>query len=168
MPPNAQTQDLTITRMRERLDKLKWGCGLINQLKEGRSKDMQATILPRKNKLEDKRKFIRFPIQLSARRLRGGKKEWKGCYIFNVSRDGIGIDFQGEKKLRLGSIMQLEMTHPTKKEPINVMGTLMWAKAYNKHQDFIGGVRFITINPKAKWHMLEYAYDNWYRRGINK
>ena len=100
--------------------------------------------------MEEKRKFKRFPIQLSARCLRDDKKEWKGCYILNISRDGIGIEFQGEKKLRLGSILQLEMTIPTEKEPINVMGTLMWAKRYNKYHDFIGGVRFITINPKAK------------------
>jgi len=113
--------------------------------------------------MEDKRKYKRFPSQFSARYLEENKKEWRECCVINVSREGMGIEIYMQEAIRIGSILQLEIVVPVKKEPINAMGTLMWIRELKSDPkfNFIGGVKLITIDPEDKWELLDYVYENW-------
>jgi len=117
--------------------------------------------------MKDRRKYKRFPMQLSAQYLEENGKEWKECSVINISREGIGIEVYVRERIQIGSILQLELDVPIKKEPIKVMGTLMWIRKLkgNPRFNFVGGVMLITINTEDKWTLLDYAYEGWYRKG---
>ncbi|KPJ56038.1 MAG: hypothetical protein AMJ42_05830 [Deltaproteobacteria bacterium DG_8] len=135
--------------MRGKLGRIRGGCGMIGDSKK-----------------EDKRKFKRFPINLNAKYLlEENLKEWKGCTVFNISREGMGIEVYLRERIHGGSILQLKIIIPTKEKPIKATGILMWIKELKEKMNFVGGVKFINIDSEDKWTLLDYAYDNWPRRG---
>ena len=117
------------------------------------------------SEMEDKRKFKRFSIDLSARYLLGGNpKEWKGCSVINISREGIGIELYLRERIRIGSTLKIEIIVPTKEEPIKTVGVLVWIKEVKGKMDFVGGIKLIKIDSEEKWTLLDYAYDNLSRK----
>lgn len=115
------------------------------------------------NHTEDRRKFKRFPIQLSTRYLEENKKEWQDCSVINISREGMGIEVYVRERIQMGSILQLEIVVPIKNEPLYVVGTLMWIRELKENPkfNFVGGVKLITIDPEDMWTLLDYAYEDW-------
>ena len=113
--------------------------------------------------MEDRRKFKRFPIQLSTRYLEENKKEWQDCSVINISREGMGIEIYVRERIHRGSILQLEIVVPIKNEPLYVVGTLMWIRELKENPkfNFVGGVQLITIDPEDMWTLLDYAYEDW-------
>jgi len=116
------------------------------------------------NEIEDRRKFKRFLVQLSARYLEEFEKEWKGCTVINISREGMGIEVYLRERIHPSSILQLEMIIPTKEEPIKVKGILRWIKELNQEMNFVGGIELTKIDSEDKWTLMDYAYDNWPRK----
>ena len=112
-------------------------------------------------KTEDKRKSRRFAIDLSAKYLLGeNPKEWKGCAIINISREGLGIEVYLKEKIPVGTTLKMEITVSAKEKPVKVIGILMWINGLKEGMDFIGGVRFTNIDSEDKWTLMDYAYDN--------
>jgi hypothetical protein len=115
--------------------------------------------------LEDKRKFKRFSIDLNAKYLLGGKRrEWKGCSLINISREGIGIEVYLRERIRIGTTLEIEIIVPAKEKPIKAMGILMWIKKLKEKIDFVGGIKLIKIDSEDKWTLLDYAFDNLSRK----
>jgi len=115
--------------------------------------------------MEDRRKFKRTPVQVSARCLWASKEEWINCSVTNVSREGMGIEVHLQEKIPPGEMLQFKITIPTKEEPIKTTGTLMWIKEPTGEWGFIGGIKFINIDSEEIWTLLEYAKENWLRNG---
>lgn len=115
--------------------------------------------------MEDQRKYKRFPSQLNARYLEEHKEVWKDCRVINVSREGMGVEIYMQEAINIGSILQLEIGVPVKKEPIDAMGTLMWVRDLKDDPkfNFVGGIQLITIDPEDKWELLDYVYEDWSR-----
>jgi len=109
--------------------------------------------------MEDNRKFTRLPVQLNARYSEGDKEEWKDCSVINISHEGMCVGVYSQEKIEIYSILQLEISVPEKKEPIAIMGTIMWVKKLKGDPkfNFLGGVRLIAINPEDTWTLLDYA-----------
>ena len=117
------------------------------------------------SEMEDKRKFKRFSIDLNARYLLGrNQKEWRGCSVINISREGIGIEVYLRERIRIGSTLKIEIIVPTKEEPIKTVGVLVWIKEVKGKMDFVGGIKLIKIDSEEKWTLLDYAYDNLSRK----
>jgi hypothetical protein len=116
--------------------------------------------------MEDRRKYKRFPIQLSAHYLGEDKEEWKECSVTNVSREGMGIEMHVRERIDIGSILQLEIIVPIREEPISIIGILRWIKELegNPKFNFIGGVELSRIDPEDKWALLDYVYEDWCRK----
>jgi len=116
-----------------------------------------------RNQVDDRRKFIRFPVQLNARYSEENKEEWHECFIVNISREGMGIIVYSRKKIPFDSVLQLEIVVPIKKDSIRITGTLIWIKGLkgNPKFNFVGGVKIITIDSEDKWTLLDYAYEGW-------
>jgi len=116
--------------------------------------------------MDEKRRYKRFPVQLTARYLEENKDEWKECSVTNISREGMGIGVYSQEKIHRGSILQLEIVFPMKNEPIGVTGTLKWIRKLkgNPAFNFVGGANVIAIDPEDKWAMLDYAYEDWSRK----
>ena len=58
--------------------------------------------------------------------LREGKSSREQCVVFNISRKGVGLKFHTGKKIKIASIIHLEMYVARKSEPIEVKGILKW------------------------------------------
>ena len=110
---------------------------------------------------EDKRKSKRFAIDLSAKYLLGeNPKEWKGCSIINISREGLGIEVYLKEKIPVGTILKIEINVPTKEKPVKGIGTLMWINGLKEEMNFKGGIKLTNIDFEDKWTLMDYAYDN--------
>jgi len=114
--------------------------------------------------MEDRRKYKRFPIELSARYLEEFRKEWKGCTVINISREGMGIIVYLWERISIGSSLQLEIIIPKKEEPTRITGILRWIKEQKGEMNFIAGIEFTKIYSEDKWTLMDYAYDNWPRK----
>ncbi len=112
-------------------------------------------------KTEDKRKSRRFAIDLSAKYLLvENPKEWKGCSIINISREGLGIEVHLKEKIPVGITLKMEINIPTKEKPVKGIGIIMWIKGLKEEMDFIGGIKLTNIDSEDKWTLMDYAYDN--------
>ena len=111
--------------------------------------------------MEDERKFKRLPIELSARYLKENEKEWKGCTIINISREGMGIEVYVRERIPENSTLQLDIDVPEKDNSIKVKGILRWIKELQEEMDFVGGIEFSEIDAEDKWTLLSCAYDVW-------
>ena len=117
--------------------------------------------------MEDRRKFIRFSVRIEARYSEENQDKWNPCSIINISREGMGIVVFLKEKIHLGSILNLMIDVPGKKEPVFVSGTLNWIEALEGDPEFSykSGIQIITINSEDKWILLDYSYEAWKESG---
>jgi len=101
---------------------------------------------------KETRKFTRHPINLNAKFLvEGEKRDWEECTIINVSPEGMGIIFQTQREIEIGSIIYLKIVWSTKSEPINAKGILKWIK--KEDDNFIGGIELLIISQNSIGHV---------------
>jgi hypothetical protein len=116
------------------------------------------------NRVKDRRKYLRFPVRLSARYSEENKEEWIGqCAVVDISREGMGLVVYLNDKLPLGCLLKFMVGVPTKEKSICFAGVLSWIKALKKDPDynFKGGIKLTTIGSEDKWALLDYAYEAW-------
>jgi hypothetical protein len=113
--------------------------------------------------MDDKRKYRRFPILLTANYLEEDKGDWHECSVTNVSREGMGVGIYSRERIAIGSVLQLEIAVPIQKELISAMGTLMWIKKLNGNPrfNFVGGLMLIRMAPEDRWTLLDHVYEEW-------
>jgi hypothetical protein len=117
--------------------------------------------------MDERRKFMRFPVELIARYSESDVKDWKECSVIDISREGMGINIYAGEYISEGLILQMEITVPVQDEPIAVTGTLMWIRGLKDDPRFnyLGGVKLLSIKPEDKWTLIEYAYEGWEKGG---
>ena len=117
--------------------------------------------------MDERRKFIRFPIELTARYSENDVKDWKECSVIDISREGMGISIYAREYISEGLILQMEITVPVQDDPIAVTGTLMWIRESKDDLRFnyLGGVKLLSIQPEDKWTLIDYAYQSWEKDG---
>ena len=97
---------------------------------------------PEGDKMEEKRTFVRFFINLKARYCVKEKDEvWEECTIFDVSRKGMGITFKPQ--INLGTTIFLAITVPKESEPLTVKGILKWVK--QSRNCYMGGIELTEL-----------------------
>ena len=114
--------------------------------------------------MKDRRKFIRFPVRLSARYSEENKEDWKQqCSIVNISREGMGVTVYLKTKLSLGCMLKFMVDVPEREKSVSFTGTLNWIKVLKEDPDYNykGGIKLITIDSEDKWALLDYAYEAW-------
>jgi c-di-GMP-binding flagellar brake protein YcgR len=114
--------------------------------------------------MDDRRKYKRFPIELSAKYHIGGNGKWKGCTVTNISRNGMGIIVYLQEKLPLDSYLQLEIMFPSKEKKVRAIGILKWLTEVKEEKSYMSGVEFVEIDPEDKWELLDYAFDEWSKK----
>ena len=107
--------------------------------------------------MNDQRKFLRFPLQLSARYTGKKGNNWKECSVIDISREGIGIIIHSKEVISEGILLKLEIHAPVQDDPIMVEGKLIWLKElkddpqFNYAGDFSGGLAPVTIDRKTAY-----------------
>jgi hypothetical protein len=114
--------------------------------------------------VKDRRKFLRFPVRLSARYSEENKEDWiRQCVVVDISREGMGLVVYLRDKLPVGGLLQFIADLPTKEKSVYFSGVLNWVKALRNDPDynFKGGIKLKTIDSEDKWELLDYAYEAW-------
>jgi len=114
--------------------------------------------------VKDRRKFIRFPVRLSARYSEENNEDWKQqSSIVNISREGMGVTVYLKAKLSLGCVLKFMVDIPEKEKSVSFTGALNWIKTLKGDPDYNykGGIKLITIDSEDKWALLDYAYEAW-------
>ena len=114
--------------------------------------------------MEDRRQFKRFSTKLDAKYLREDNPEkWKECSVTNISRGGVGIIVYLQERIPIGLLLLLEITFPTKEEPIKAIGVLRWIEE-EEETNFRVGIEFTNIDPEDIRAMLDYANEGLYSK----
>ena len=92
--------------------------------------------------MENRRKYKRSLIKLRARYLRGSEEEWKDCNVVNIGSGGMGITVHVREKISMGSLLQLQIIVPAKKEPTRVTGVLRWIIEQKDEVNYTAGIEF--------------------------
>lgn len=116
--------------------------------------------------MDDRRKYIRFPVQLNARYREKNEGHWKECSVIDISREGMGISIYSREIINRGALLCLQITIPAEKEPVAVEGMLIWITDFKEDPQFnyMGGVSLSSIRPEDKAVLLDYAYEGFTRR----
>jgi hypothetical protein len=120
-----------------------------------------------KETMDERRKYIRFPVTLQARyEERSGGGGWKECSVIDISREGMGISIYSREEIGTGTGLRMEITVPVKQEPVVMEGVLMWLRELHDdpHFNYIGGVRISSITAEDKWALMDYAYEGWQQK----
>jgi hypothetical protein len=89
--------------------------------------------------MEQKRKFIRLPTNLSAEySLKGSESEGGKCTVINISLNGAGLEFYSSEPIAVGATLVLKIFDSEKKETVGTEGVVKWNKQGEK--DFVCGV----------------------------
>jgi len=95
-----------------------------------------------KSSLEEKRSFARFFIQLKAQySLKERKNVSEECTIFDISRKGIGVEFNNQ--IKLGSTIYMTLYFPAELDSLQVKGIVKWIKQCGDR--FLGGIELTEV-----------------------
>ncbi len=116
--------------------------------------------------MDDRRRFLRFPLQLVARYREKMEDNWKECSVSDISREGIGIIIHSKEAIGKGLLLKIEIHAPVEDSPIEVEGKLVWLKELKGDPQFIyaGGIQLTSIAPEDKWALIDYAYEGWNKK----
>ena len=111
--------------------------------------------------MDEKRKFIRFPVELDARYSEKDEKDWKECSIIDISREGMGMNIHSKEFIAEGMILQMEIMVPVQEDPISAKTTLIWIRELKDDPRFnyLAGVKLLEIKSEDKWTLMDYAYE---------
>jgi hypothetical protein len=113
--------------------------------------------------MDERRKFLRFPLQLGARYAEESEENWKECSVVDISREGMGVIIHSVEAISEGALLTIEIHAPVQNDPIVVEGRLVWLKEIkgDPRFNFAGGVQLTSISPENKWELMDYAYEGW-------
>lgn len=116
--------------------------------------------------MDDRRKYIRFPVTLQARYADSSGGDWKECSVIDISREGMGISIYSREAINKGTGLRMEITVPVTIQPVAMEGFLMWIRELrdDPHFNYIGGVRISSITAEDKWALMDYAYEGWQQK----
>jgi hypothetical protein len=117
--------------------------------------------------MDDRRKFLRFPLQLAARYTEANEDSWKECSVVDISREGMGVVIHSVEAICKGALVKIAIHAPVQDHPIAVEGKLVWLTELKDDPRFnyAGGVQLKTISPENKWLLIDYAYEGWHKEG---
>ncbi len=116
--------------------------------------------------MDERRKYIRFPVNLNARYRETNAGSWKECSVIDISREGMGISIYSREAINKGAGLRMEITIPVRSDPVAMEGILMWIRELKDDTQFnyIGGVRISSITSEDKWVLMDYAYEGWQQK----
>lgn len=111
--------------------------------------------------MDERRKYLRFPVQLDARYREKLTEDWKECSVVDISREGMGLSIYSRDTIREGTPLCMQITSPVAQDSIAVEGILTWIRdcTDDPHFNYLCGVALSSITSEDKWVLLDYAYE---------
>lgn len=116
--------------------------------------------------MDERRKYIRFPVQLTARYAECDQENWKECSVIDISREGMRISIYSRERIEQGALLKIQISLPEEKNNIAAEGTLIWIEELkdDPYFNYLCGVALGNIRPEDKWALLDYAYEGFSKR----
>ena len=113
--------------------------------------------------MDERRKFLRSPLQLGARYTEQNEENWKECSVVDISREGMGVIIHSIEAVSAGTLLKIEIDAPIQEDSIMIEGKLVWMNEIKDDPRFnyAGGVQLTSISPENKWALMDYAYEGW-------
>jgi len=111
--------------------------------------------------MEQKRKFQRFPIEITAQCFGAAEHNITSCTITEISRAGVIINLCLKGTVKAGQSLMLEIVLPGATKPISALVKLKWVSGNAEEvpeSHCAAGGKLTMIKPDDKKRLLEYAY----------
>ena len=109
--------------------------------------------------MDERRKFLRFAIELDAKIITEDGKE-SLCKLTDISREGTRIKICSKEKIEIGTRIKIEIAAAEKESPINAAVIIMWITELEDSTEYnylVGGL-LSEIDPEDKSYLLDQAY----------
>jgi len=103
-----------------------------------------------------RRRFYRYSTKLKAQ-YSLKENNWNKCTVNTIARKGMGIVFNAEEIIDVGSTIDFAIYVPGGEEPVTIAGILRWIRQ-NKNI-FVGGIEFPEILETDKFVKLSLRYS---------
>ena len=109
--------------------------------------------------VEEKRKFLRFPVSVQADCLYNVSELGVRCRIVDISSHGLGLEFERPVGMHSGQIILLAITMARQKKSISAVARLIWEQSRRDvfRPKRMGG-RLLFMDSKSKNLLLEQAH----------
>ncbi len=111
---------------------------------------------------EQKRKYQRFPIELTASFIGCGYTESTRCVVSEISARGIVLNLSLERELEPGKNLLLEIDVPQEETSVSAVANLKWVKKADGEGDhnYRAGVKLTLIKDEGMQKLMDYAYQS--------
>ncbi len=111
--------------------------------------------------MEQKRKFQRFPIDITAGFVGVGYRTERQCKITEISGKGLVVKLYLDKNVREGQNLLLEIRLDTRQITIPAVVSIKWIERIDNDEQFncIAGAKITLIKNEHKQALMNYAYD---------
>ena len=107
-------------------------------------------------RIRRRRRFYRYSTKLKAQ-YSLKENDWNKCTVNTIARKGMGIVFNAEEIIDVGSTIDFAIYVPGGEEPVTIAGILRWIRQ-NKNI-FVGGIEFPEILETDKFVKLSLRYS---------
>lgn len=107
--------------------------------------------------IPERRRYVRIEVPLKVVVKGSGWEE----DLFSKNISPIGIRFQNTHPVKSGSIVNMTLVVPTRKDPLKIKGKVMWQEkvSIEDNAPYDTGVEFIKIFEKDKNTLLKFLCD---------
>jgi hypothetical protein len=109
--------------------------------------------------MEERRKFLRFAIELDAKLITEDGKE-SLCKLTDISREGTCVKIFSKEKIEIGTEIKMEIAAAGKESLINAAVIIMWITELDDNTEYhylVGGL-LSEIDSEDKGYLLDQAY----------
>ena len=103
-----------------------------------------------------RRRFYRYSTRLKAQ-YSLKENDWNKCTVNTIARKGMGIIFNAQEIISVGSTIHFAINVPGEDEPVTIDGILRWIRQ-NK-SDFVGGIEFPEVLETDTFVKLSLRYS---------
>jgi len=113
---------------------------------------------------EEKRKYLRFEILIPVEKIRieGENRPSDKAMLESISREGIGLLYEGDFPLKPGDRVDFTVSIPDRKMMSDVRGRLIWSKPRGYYLEI--GLKILDIDKSVRSVLLDLGYSRWRAR----
>ncbi len=116
--------------------------------------------------MSENRRYNRIPIKLEAKYIFSSSNKENRCTVIDISRGGVKLEIDGQKRIRKGANICLKIDSPSKSKSVSSLVDIAWTRRVQNRGNpkiIAGGqiqeMKIIEHNPACR--LLDYAFDYW-------
>ncbi|MFC1591867.1 PilZ domain-containing protein [Thermodesulfobacteriota bacterium] len=114
----------------------------------------------------ERRRADRYPVNLEAECTDSRDNAPKGCKVTDISREDFGVRLHIKGQVEVGDELQLVLHAPQRTPPVIFRVAACWIEQIMDDEGYevMVGCKLVEIAPQDKHFLMEYAYQNWFKK----